>query len=58
MQSFTVVSTYIYIKKNLEKLNILENHQMTNPTLSCIIHAYKLTENNFMTWTLCNKKSM
>ena len=43
--------------KNIEKLNISENRQMRNPTLTCIIHANKLIDNDFKTWTLCNNKS-
>ena len=41
--------------KNIEKLNISENQQMRNPTLTRIIHANKLSGNN--TWILSNNKS-
>ena len=43
--------------KNIEKLNISENHQMRNPTLTRIIYEYKLPVNDFKTWKLCNNKS-
>ena len=38
--------------KNIEKLNISENHQMRNPRLTLIMHAYKLSGNDFKIWTL------
>ena len=40
------------LMKNNEKLNFLENEQMKNPTLTCIIHAYELLDNDFKTWAL------
>ena len=49
---------FIFIlMKNIEKLNISENHAMRNPTLTCIFLANKLTGNDFKAWILCNKKS-
>ena len=43
--------------KNIEKLNISENEQTRNPTLTRIIHANKLSGNDFKIWALCNSKS-
>ena len=43
--------------RNIEKLNISENQQMRNSALTRIIHANKLSGNDFQTWTLCNNKS-
>ena len=43
--------------RNIEKRDISENHQTRNPTLTRIIHVYKLSGNDFKTWTLRNNKS-
>ena len=53
---WATASIFVLIK-NIEKLNISENQQMRNPTITRIIHANKPTDNDFKTWTLCNKKS-
>ena len=50
-----VLLLFILIK-SIEKLNISENYEMRNPTLTRIIHANKLSGNDFKTWKLCNNK--
>lgn len=53
IQQFSKVILLIsMLMKNNEKLNFLENEQMKNPTLTCIIHAYELLDNDFKTWAL------
>ena len=48
---------YIYFNEKHWKIFISENHQIRNPTLNYIIHANKLTDNDFKAWVLCNEKS-
>ena len=43
--------------KNIQKLNISENYEMRNQTLTRFIHVFKLTDNDFKTSTLWNNKS-
>ena len=58
IQQFLKAVLLIFIlMQNIEKHNISENHQMRNPSLTCIIHANKLSGNDFKTWTLFNNKS-